>query len=378
MKSGQRSNVRKMAGDRRTGRAGTSRMGRRLALFLAAVMLAGLVAGCGAASHDGSTAGGMAESVAPRAAGHDTAVRVTSTFNSSAGNEAGMALSVTAAAGSAADVPVSVTRKIMYSADVTMEVDDFDQAREELHSLVAEAGGYMLHFSDSRNVNRINGHFTVKVPAEGFQPFLDQLEEMKKGSEFRKNVRGQDVTEEYVDLDARLGAKEAVETRLLELMKQATEAQDLLAFSNELARVQEEIESLKGRMRYINENVAYSTVELHMYQEIDAGVRRPGDDRLQSRLGRALVGSTEGVIRFLGDTLVFLTGALPVLLLLAAIAIPVVLIVRQVRKKRGPKPAWPVTPGPGTPPVPPRGAQSISESPADERDSDDGVENNRQ
>lgn len=377
MKSGQRLKESGMTGGSRAARTGTSRMGRRLALFLAAVMLASLVAGCGAASNDGSTAGGMAESVAPSSAFSNMAVRMTSTADRSGSGEAGVASQLAVAGGSAADVPAAISRKIIYSAEVTMEVADFDRTRDELDRLVAEAGGYMLHFSDSRSVSRINGHFTMKVPSDGFRSFLDQLETMKKGNEFRKNVRGEDVTEEYVDLDARLGAKEAVEARLLDLMKQANEAHDLLAFSNELARVQEEIESLKGRMRYINENVAYSTVELHMYQVIEGGVRRPGDDGLQSRLGRALVGSTEGVIRFLGDFLVFLVGALPVLILLAIMAVPVLFLVRQLRKKRKSDRTWGPPSAPITPQTPPSGQKPPEEAANNEGAAGDGGENGR-
>lgn len=323
------------------------RMGTRLVALLAAALLAaGLLAGCGAARHDGAAerlSSGAGQATAMKSA---AGVRPTSGTGDSgvgwnltvAAEEADAGAPVSPSSGVAAGTSAAdpaVGRKIIYSASVDMEVADFDEAQAELLRLVEQAGGYMLHFSDRRTVRQVGGHFTMKVPADGFQSFLKDLESLKKGSEFRRSVRGEDVTEEFVDLSARLRAKEAVEARLLELMQQATEAKDLLEYSNELARVQEEIESYKGRIRYINENVAYSTVELHMYEVIDEGIRRPGDDKLAARAADAIVKSTEGVIRFLGDLLVFFAAALPVLALIALAGVPAWLAARRLWAKHG-------------------------------------------
>lgn len=327
---------------------------RRTALLVAAMLWAGvaLAAGCGAVRNaaerpaagaapsrtaDGAAGVAFADAAGKggaadtgdnlRADGNGSAVSVSAGFSPDGSSSSAAGVSIVTA-------EPTGQRKIIYSADVDMAVEDFDRARDELEGLVARSGGYLLHFSDSRNVREIGGNFTIKVPADGFRPFLAELEKLKKGREFRRSVRGEDVTEEYVDLSARLRAKEAVEARLLELMKQAAEAKDLLEFSNALARVQEDIEALKGKIRYINENAAYSTVELYMYQVIEDGIRRPGDDALLSRIGSAFVDGAQGVIRFLGDCLVFLAGALPVLVLVAAAAAPGAWIARNALKKR--------------------------------------------
>jgi len=327
-------------------RAGPMRL-RRVGLLLAVVLI-GFAAGCASLrelSGQSATGAGSAGS----AAGSANAVFATATsapprgerLKASSADAAGAAASD--AAGFAAPDPAGSSvfaaewageRKIIYSAEVVMEVEDFDRAQTELDNLIALSGGYLLHFNDSRNVREIGGQFTIKVPSDGFKSFLGELEKLKKGNDFRRNVRGEDVTEEYVDLAARLRAKEAVEARLLELMKQATEAKDLLSFSNELARVQEEIEKLKGKIRYINENVAYSTVSLRMYQVIEDDFQRPGDDPLLSRIGEAFVDGVQGVIRFLGDVLVFLAGALPVLALVAIAAAPAAWGIRRSLQKR--------------------------------------------
>ena len=113
---------------------------------------------------------------------------------------------------------ITNTRKLIYRANVTMEVEEYGKAQTELFNLVTLSGGYMLTFNDFRNSYEEGGTFVVKVPANGFQSFLTGLEKLKKDDEFQRNVQGQDVSEEYVDLEARLKAKQVVEVRLLSLM----------------------------------------------------------------------------------------------------------------------------------------------------------------
>jgi Flp pilus assembly protein TadB len=141
---------------------------------------------------------------------------------------------------------------------------------------------------------------------------------------YQRNVQGQDVTEEYVDLSSRLKAKQVVETRLLAFMDKATKTDDLLAFSNELSKVQGEIELIKGRMRYLDQNVSYSTVELRMYQQ--TGSKSPFDPNkgtaLSDRLQKAWIASLNVLAVVLQGILVFLAAALPILLLAALVLIP--------------------------------------------------------
>ncbi len=76
----------------------------------------------------------------------------------------------------------------------------------------------------------------------------------------QRNVSGSDVSEEYVDLESRLKSKRTVESRLLEFMQKATTTEDLLKISSDLARVQEEIEQITGRIKYLDNQVDYSTI----------------------------------------------------------------------------------------------------------------------
>lgn len=215
-----------------------------------------------------------------------------------------------------------LNRKLIYRANLSMRVKDFSEAYSEVQDLVHVSGAYILEFSNTVSSSEEGGRFVIKVPSNGFQSFITNLEAMKPIS-LQQTVEGQDVTEEYVDLESRLKAKEIVEARLLSFMDKATNANDLVSFSRELGQVQEEIEQLKGRMRYLDQNVAYSTIDLRLYQsESSLAALNEEASPLWQRAEEALSGSLDGVQRFLAWVVVFVAGALPVLLLLAIILLP--------------------------------------------------------
>ncbi|WP_052703113.1 DUF4349 domain-containing protein [Paenibacillus beijingensis] len=211
---------------------------------------------------------------------------------------------------------VAFDRKIVYKATLTMEVKDFAKASVALQNVLHQSGGYILKFSDSKNSAENGAAYTLKVPADGFMSFLTRLEQIEH-SLFERQMTGTDVTEEYVDLTARLKAKQVVEARLLSFMDKAQSASDLLEFSSQLASVQGDIERIKGRMRYLDTNVAYSTIELRMYQPVTAAPVVPdGPKALGVRMSDALTASTKGISAIFQGVLVFAAGALPVLILL--------------------------------------------------------------
>lgn len=220
-------------------------------------------------------------------------------------------------------------RKLIYKANVTLEVKDYGKAQSAIRDLVALSDGYILQFSDTKTTQEKGGTFVIKVPTTGFMPFISKLAE--KYPDLQQTVQGQDVTEEYVDLTSRLKAKQAVESRLLAFMEKADKAMDLLNFSNNLGTVQEEIEQIKGRMRYLDQNVAFSTIEIRVYQSlVDGMVKVKGEEgTVLDRSWETMKQSTEYIYLFLTGLIIFLSGALPILLFMMIFAVPVFYILRK-------------------------------------------------
>src|SRR5699024_11926322 len=113
----------------------------------------------------------------------------------------------------------------------------------------------------------ISGQMVVRVPEEHFQTFLTDAEEAAVDV-LSREVSGQDVTEEYVDLESRLKSKQVVEERLLEFMDEAEKTEDLLKISDDLSTVQEDIEVIAGKMEYLENHSDYDTVEIIVHEDL--------------------------------------------------------------------------------------------------------------
>ncbi|WP_059045505.1 DUF4349 domain-containing protein [Paenibacillus rubinfantis] len=225
--------------------------------------------------------------------------------------------------------------KLIYRASVVMEVKDYAKAQSEIRNLVTLAGGYIVEFSENQSQHELGGNFVLKVPATGFSSFLDRLEGLKPES-LQRSIQGQDVSEEYVDLQSRLKVKQAMEARYLKFVEEATQTKQLVEFVNELERIQTEIEQIKGRMRYIDSNVSFSTIEIRVYQP-DASklaAASNGDTPLLERMKNALTGSIDVLSLFFQWLVVFAAGALPLLVIAALIVIPIWITRRKNRAER--------------------------------------------
>jgi len=146
--------------------------------------------------------------------------------------------------------PAHPDRKIIFSGSLLLQVPDPELPEKEMRRIVEEAQGW---------VHKIEGtSFTLRVPADRFQSVMDQLTRL--GKLIDRKVSGTDVTEEYFDLEIRLQNAENVRKRLAALLEKAKDVKEAIEVEKELARVSEEIERMKGRLRYLYDQVAHSTI----------------------------------------------------------------------------------------------------------------------
>ncbi|UKS30284.1 DUF4349 domain-containing protein [Paenibacillus sp. HWE-109] len=313
------------------------RVGKGLTVLIAtAVLLAALLAGCSSAKDSSKSSSAsemkndaMADSMQlsvtkqsdAKAAGAPAAQAAASTqkegekssADTAPGGSKSSAITVMPATGS--DEAAGFNRKLIYRANLVMPVEDYSKSQTALRDLVALSGAYILQFSENANTGERGGTYTIKVAANGFVSLLDGLEKMSPS--LQRSVQGQDVTEQYVDLSSRLKAKQLVETRLLSFMEKAVKTDDLLAFSNELSKVQETIEQIKGQMRYLDQNVAFSTIELRMYQQTGNKplLSDPNKSTLEERIQKAWNSSLNVLVAVMQGILVFLAAAFPVIVI---------------------------------------------------------------
>ena len=232
-----------------------------------------------------------------------------------------------------------ISRQIIYRASLLLYVTDFGAADQQIQKLTKDAGGYIAQFREDRPSGSIRGgKWTARVPQEKFDAFLDAV--CSLGIAGHREVQSDDVTEEYVDINARLKNKQALESRLLELVAKRTDAiHDVVALENELARVREEIERMQGRLRYLTDRVALTTVEIAAYERIDYC---PPQATLAGKIAHTFFASLDGLRECAEALLLCLVALLPWAFTFAVLCIPLVLAIRR-RMTRACKPVIPAS-----------------------------------
>jgi len=166
------------------------------------------------------------------------------------------------------EVPVAGDRKVIKTAYIELEVEvgEFEDTLFELINLAEQNGGFI---SDSRSYsdaegNLTSGSITIRIPSNKYSSIINKIKEM--GTVKSTSSAGQDVTQEFTDLESRLRNYQAQEEVLLDLMKQSKKVSDSLEVQRELSNVQEQIEVIKGRMDYLDDLVSFSTIEVYFYE----------------------------------------------------------------------------------------------------------------
>lgn len=157
--------------------------------------------------------------------------------------------------------------KLVRTADVNCRVEDYAKAREAVVRAAESCGGYVAGEKESRTESTLQNHMILRVLSEQFDKFMADLAGIASYTH-SKSVDVQDVTAEYVDMEARLAARREVENRYVEILKKAYTIPDVLAVEAQLKQVREEVEAAVGRLRYLSDQVGFSTVRLTMYQSV--------------------------------------------------------------------------------------------------------------
>lgn len=150
---------------------------------------------------------------------------------------------------------------VIKTAEIRLEVEDGELGRtlKEGRDIAQGAGGFVVATSVD-GADRRHGEFTIRVPVERFEETLSALEEL--GTIAGEDVRGEDVSEEFVDLEARLRNATAQEEVLFRLYDRSTSVADTIRVQRELEDVQLEIERLRGRLRFLKDRTDLSTISV--------------------------------------------------------------------------------------------------------------------
>ena len=156
-------------------------------------------------------------------------------------------------------------QKIIKTANLRFETKDVTVTHQNIISLVKTHNGFVQNDNSGKNYNKEYIRMTIRVPSEKFEDILFGISE-GVGYFDQKDISQKDVTEEFVDVKARLNAKRKLENRYLELLQQAKNVKEMLEIERELSKIREEIEAKEGRLNYLQDKVSLSTFYIEFYK----------------------------------------------------------------------------------------------------------------
>jgi hypothetical protein len=154
------------------------------------------------------------------------------------------------------NAPMPVRRIITKRANIIVEVDRLDDAKKGLETIIEKSGGHIVH--DSLYEDRYNA--SLKVPSIKLQAILDKISNL--GDKISQSISQDDVTNQFVDNEARLKNLILFRDKMKNLLNQTTNIEEILKIERELRRVQTEIDSIKGRLKYLKDAIALSPIEV--------------------------------------------------------------------------------------------------------------------
>ncbi|MBC8334979.1 MAG: DUF4349 domain-containing protein [Anaerolineales bacterium] len=236
-------------------------------------------------------------------------------------------------------------RLVIKNANLSITVDDPEKTIKAITRLASSLGGHVVSSNTyqtyaNNGVRVPEGEITIRVPSESLDDALERIKAdvVEVNSE---NVSGEDVTDQYVDLQSRLKAKEAAEEKLLEIMDQAYSTEDVLSVYAQLQVIQSDIEVLTGQINYYERSAALSSISVSVIadeksQPIEIGGWKLGEtaNAAVQDLIDYMQGFVQFIIRFIILILpVLLTFFLPLYLVFLGLRA----IVRRNRKKKAAK-----------------------------------------
>ena len=246
----------------------------------------------------------------------------------------------------APELVYAAERLIIRNGNISMAVEDTRRSQATIESMVASMaadGAFVVSAEEHGGTEDSQPYITmsIRIPAARFDEAMDRLADLAV-TVYSSNESAQDVTEEYVDLEARLESLDAARQRLLVIMEEARNTEDLLQAEQQLTQREAEIESIKGRMQYLEQSAALSSIWIELQPYI---LNQPvGDDWRPAETTRRAVDTLLDALRSFGDFAIFFAIAvLPWLAAIGLVILAIVLLIRWRARVRGRRKAEPAS-----------------------------------
>ena len=207
-----------------------------------------------------------------------------------------------------------IKKKIIKDGRLGMDVKNLSASKTNIDTIVRNLGGYYDNESLSNNDYATAYDLKIRIPSDKFEILIAKIES-GEGEVSYKEIDARDVTEEFIDLETRLGNKQKYLTRYQELLRNAKNIKEILDIEEKIRVLEEEIESTTGRLKYLNDQVNYSSLELNISQKKAFKYTPPFRQNFFEKLKQSLSRGWYGFV----DLFFFLLSNWAVLILLAVL-----------------------------------------------------------
>lgn len=233
-------------------------------------------------------------------------------------------------------------QKLIRTAQMHLETTSFEEAVQSLTDLTEQMGGYFESSSVGKRSNGRWAEYTVRIPAEKYQTFLDQAGALCH--ETWRDAQQDDISERYYDTQGRLKTQQIKLERLQALLAKAENMEDIITIESAISETEQMIDDLSGTLRHYDGQVDYATVSISLSEVYKLSNVEDVPDSFMSRLGKAFTGGWANFTDAIENFAVALAYGWMWVLLLAVVAVVLVRILRKRRraaKKTDDKPEKP-------------------------------------
>lgn len=313
-------------------------LNKRLISIVSFILLISLIfSACGGSSSDYAVASSAPAAAAPMAPMAPTMMKSASTSTEAVeeefGYDAAAGIVSNSAQFSSASLPSN--RKIVKHSSMELETKDFDTAFSQIIEMVNKSGGYIENQSISNQSLRYNDDYyeryadiSARIPAQKLAEVTGAIGGICNVTSHWEGI--DDITDTYFDTDARLNSLKLQEERLLEILAKAESLEDVITLEAKLSDVRYEIESLTARMRRMDNQVAYSYLNMNLREVVEYKPVTATPKSFSDRVSDAFVRSGAKLSGFFANTVIFLIEDFPLMLIQIVIWLVVLLIIARL------------------------------------------------
>ena len=246
--------------------------------------------------------------------------------------EMGFDFGSTASGGTNGGAAYPTGQKLIRTAQMNLETTDFEKAVQGLTDLTEQMGGYFESSSVGKRSNGRWAEYTVRIPAEKYQTFLDQAGELCH--ETWRDAQQEDISERYYDTQGRLKTQQIKLERLQALLAKAENMEDIITIESAISETEQMIDELSGTLRHYDGQVDYATVSISLQEVYKLSDVEEVPDSFMSRLGKAFTGGWSNFTDAIENFAVALAYGWMWVLVLAVLAVAVIRVLRKRRRAK--------------------------------------------